>query len=122
MDQLAITVSDILNQAAGGIGDISSWLASNGLSGYAAATIAQLSAIVTICLVLIAVSSAIVYKCVKLGLYNDGICIDIVVIFAAGVLVICLIVMAFAIPQIVGWMASPDGMLLDKLVSAISYQ
>lgn len=121
MDELATTVSNILNQAAGGVGDISQWLATNGLPGYAAVNIAQNTAVCLIAVALIVASAFGIRALVT----NDAIFEDdemYVLIFIVSCVVFCgsMVILCLTIPDLVGWLASPDGMLLKTLVSALT--
>lgn len=120
MDELATTVSDILNQTAGGIGDISEWLASDGLPGYAAVSIARNAVVVVMCALIIALCVAVF----RWGLKNEIDCFDSPVtlfgsVAACFAIIACALLLAFSIPDLVGWLVSPDGMLLETLVSAL---
>lgn len=124
MDELAVTVSNILNNAASGIGDISQWLASNGLPGYASVNMAQ-CAVSCIFLFLIFISIGIfcfilwkkgvdIYKARKDGYFyclagGSLTFIDVGVFLALYDSVI----------NLTGWIASPDGMLLKILTESI---
>lgn len=120
MEELASTVSDILNQAAGGVGDISEWLASDGLPGYAAVETAQAGFMVALGIVMVAVSACAM---VAIVLADGKGTIDFDPGYAylpLTVILICSLVMiAVNAYSLVGWLVSPDGMLLETLVSAL---
>lgn len=117
MDELAVTVSDILNQAAGGVGDISQWLATNGLSGYAAVNIAQNAAICILAAIFFVASVFGIYVSLKHWDGGEEYAVAFLVsgvVFAGSLTVLC-----STIPTLVGWLASPDGMLLQTLVDGL---
>lgn len=124
MDELATTVSDILNQAAGGVGDLSQWLASNGLPGYARVSTAQCATVCVLSLIVLvplAVTSFLWYKKCR-SLYDSG-RDGFFYAFASGILAffgLCLFIAFYTnVIDLVGWIASPDGMLLQTLVKSI---
>lgn len=120
MDELATTVSDILNQAAGGIGDISEWLASDGLTGYTSVMIARQSCTALMCMVSI-LACVVFFRWIinsEIDLV-DSFAVFLVAIVAVVVMILSAFVLVISLPDLVGWLVSPDGMLLDTLVSAL---
>lgn len=116
MEELASTVSDILNQAAGGVGDISSWLATNGLPSYARVMLARNGVYVVIQLL-------VAFVCVSFGVAERKIAHrydEELYFFLFLFVLIDLITMLFTIPDFVGWLVAPDGMLLNTLLSSFA--
>lgn len=124
MDELAVTVSNILNNAANGIGDISQWLASNGLPGYASVNIAQW---VVYCVFLFLIFVPVMIICIIL--WKKGIDIysskgdGFFYILAGGALTffdfIIFLALFNSVVNLTGWMVSPDGMLLKILTESV---
>lgn len=120
MEELANTVSDILNQASSGVGDISEWLASDGLSGYAAVSTAQSAYGVAAAVVILIACTAGIIHLARACNNGDIDCDAGVFIFALAI--IAAIAALFAIMEsykLIGWLVSPDGMLLKEFVSAV---
>lgn len=125
MDELAVTVSNILNQAAGGVGDISQWLANNGLPGYASVNIAQNTAICLLALAFIVASVAVCLISLKKARtvndrWGDDEIYEVIAFVSFLVGIASTITFCLGVTRLVGWLASPDGMLLQTLVSGLS--
>lgn len=127
MDELATTVSDILNQASNGIGYLSAWLASDGLSGYAASmtaisashvAMAAFVAIMSFTVAAFAVASDTSDKRILKNMKDDlAACMFGV---SVTIFLLSIVFLAFSISDLAGWLASPDGMLLKTLVDGLT--
>lgn len=127
MDELATTVSDILNQAANGVGDISAWLASDGLAGYAAVCTVQSAEAAIMSLLLLAASAVCTYRCIKIAdedvvsyaYRKRGDTFAVVALISGSIAIVSAFVFFASVYDLCGWLASPDGMLLKTLVDGL---
>lgn len=128
MNDLASTVSNILNDASQGVGDISQWLASNGLPEYAKIE-AISSGISTFIMIGLLIFLVLLYKrsmrLIKILLSPEDEVLTMVVL--GVVTVISLVIGAFVLYclymnciSFIGWMAAPDGMLVKVLTSSLT--
>lgn len=127
MNELASTVSDILNQASNGIGDLSAWLASDGLTGYAASMTAISASHVAMAAFVAIVSFTVAAFAVASDTSDKKILKNMDDNMAAGMLAVSgtifllsIVFLAFSISDLAGWLASPDGMLLKTLVDGLT--
>lgn len=125
-EELAKTVNDILNRAADGIGDISGWLASDGLPSYMGMKcVDSWFWVVAIGLLAIAMYSVLTFCITKYrAAGKEGCCSDeefysLFAILSAVLAAILTVVLLFLIPNAIGWTLYPEGRLLEVLVGAL---
>lgn len=118
-ESLGITVSQLWD-----------WMQGSGLKAYAAskvATLATTSLLLIMVAVALSVAMRFVYKAEMSRIENATSVFDedfriepFVFILMAGIFdASCAIALAFALPDLIGWIVSPEGMLMQELVGRL---
>lgn len=106
-----------LNELASKFGttsnDLYSWLTNTGLPNYANVTIVRLSITIAICTILLILSFIVMRKLVLANNDELFILVGIPLMF---VVVISFSLIAISIPDLIGWLMSPDGMIVNSFL------
>jgi len=127
-DELSNALAGLANQLGISVSQLWDWLQGSGIQAYAWSKIATLATTCGICIVAIVVFTAItlsIYKSEKkrTSAIQNGRVNDLDFDFDKSVLIIvfCVVVafgffeLAITLPELMGWMVSPEGMVMQEL-------
>lgn len=125
MEQTDAALSELAEQLGISVGELWGWLQGSGVQSYAAARIAQ--SITTIAMAFVFFIICLYFfrffynkhaeweETYRTPYYDDNPYVLQMVLLPALALC-CFFVVAFKLPDLIGWIVSPDGMVIDILV------
>ena len=120
MEQTDAALAELARQLGISVGELWDWLQGNGIEAYAAARVAYGLTEVIGCLLLFAVC-AVVFVNTSRALEKvdfDGEFCCVAALVTAGIIgIIAMIGVVLCVPSLVGWMVSPEGMVMDVLLN-----
>ena len=119
MEQTDAALAELAQQLGISVGELWGWLQGNGIEAYAAARVAYGLTEVIGCLLLFLVCAVVMVHLYRLAVKANfdaefpcvmGIC------FAGIICIIAAFGIVLSLPSLVGWMVSPEGMVIDMLL------
>ena len=120
-EQLSQAVSDLLNGAMQGVGDIAGWVQTDALPQYCmvqSVNHAVFAVIALIAVVLIVCLSKWGFKVIVEDQFSDENDIAILLVLSGFVILVLIAVFAVNLVPAVNWAVNPDGMVLKALLDS----
>lgn len=121
-DNLQDAIAGLAEQFGVTTGQLWDWAQGNGIEAYARVEIAQSACIAALSLIFTVAVWAVVYKLAKLAKdsprkYEDV--AEVAVLAAIFITIGAMLFFTFSMVNLSGWLASPEGMVIQQLVGAI---
>lgn len=119
MEQTDAVLAELARQLGISVGELWGWLQGNGIEAYAAARVAYGLTEVIGCLLLFLVCVVVMVHLYKLAVkdsFNNEFPCVMGIVFAGFIGIIAAFGIVLSLPPLVGWMVSPEGMVIDMLL------
>lgn len=120
MEQTDAALAELARELGISVGELWGWLQGNGVEVYAAARVAYGLTEVIGCLLLLLVCAVVFANSLR-ALEKadfDGEFCCVAVLCTAGIIgIVAMIGIVMCVPSLVGWMVSPEGMVIDTLLN-----
>ena len=120
MEQTDAALAELARQLGISVGELWGWLQGNGIEAYAAAKVATGLTEVISCLLVFAVCAVVFVntsRALEKADFDSEFCCVAALCIAGIIGIIAIGCAALCLPSLVGWMVSPEGMVMDVLLN-----